>query len=365
MKLHQGTKRLIGSVLSMVLIMATLFTTLPIQAEETKNEEVSEKFSALYVTEDVYDAKMDETVVPFIKQFEEEGYITGEKGLSLYYRTYNLIGAKGTIVISHGLGESLERYEEMIYYFLNMGYSVYAMEHRGHCRSGRLGSDATMVGLDSFDNYYKDLKTFIDQIVVPVEGKDNLYLYAHSMGGGIGVRFLEKYPEYFKAAVLSSPMLDINSGSVPSFFAKIIAHGASITPWKNDYVAGKKPYSDAYNLEKANTRCEVRYKRSWKSKKENPMLQMGGTSYQWLSEAYFGVAAATFSGNVSKVEIPLLMLQAGQDKMVGRDGQDSFAKRAKNCQLVRYEDAKHTLFQEKDEVLKDYCEKMFTFLENN
>ena len=34
------------------------------------------------------------------------------------------------------------------------------------------------------------------------------------MGGAIGAKFLEDYPEYFDRAVLSSPMLEINTGKI-------------------------------------------------------------------------------------------------------------------------------------------------------
>lgn len=320
-------------------------------------------FEDIYVTEDKYEDELQSTVVSYIEQYKETGYITGRKGMQLYYQKFTLEDARGTIVISHGLGENLERYQEMIYYYLNMGYSVYGMEHRGHSRSGRLGIDDTMVSIDSFDNYYKDLKTFMDQVVVPEAGNENLYLFAHSMGGGIGARFLQEYPGYFKAAVLSAPMLEIQSGNIPSFFAKLIAHGASITPWKNKYVIGKKPWDDTYDFENANTNSEVRYRMGWRVMVENPELRMGGVSYQWLSESYNAALVASSIVKASKVEIPVLLFQAGKDTLVGDDGQNKFARYAKNCKKVRYAAAKHTLYLAEDEVLHDYYKKIFAFLE--
>lgn len=40
------------------------------------------------------------------------------------------------------------------------------------------------------------------------------------MGGGIGSLFLERYPKYFDAALLNAPMMEIDTGKVPSFFSK-------------------------------------------------------------------------------------------------------------------------------------------------
>lgn len=356
--LFQSTKRAFTKIVAGVLAVATLITAVPANVNaQTKS------INNFYISEDNFKATMDDVVEPYLEQYKQTGYITGKKNVSLYYEKYVLENAKDTIVIVHGNGENLEKYDEMIYYFLSMGYSVYGMEHRGHARSGRLGSDASQINVDSFDYYYEDLKTFLDKIVVPEAGKENLYMFAHSMGGGIGARFLETYPNYFKAAILSSPMLEIQSGNVPTFFAKLLAHGASITQYKDKYVMGQGPFSPDYNFAGCHTRSEARYARIWDVRVNNPELQMGGNSYQWLSEAYKATNAATNPINAAKVKIPVLLFQAGQDTLVGDAGQNKFARYAKNCKLVRYHDGKHELWNEKDTILPSYLNKVFTFLD--
>lgn len=322
-----------------------------------------ELFADCYIREEEYDNALANKVIPYVSEYEADGYIIGEKGIKLYYKKFVNKSACKTIVICHGLGENLNRYYEMIYYCLKMGYSVYAMEHRGHVRSGRLGSDDGMVSIDRFKNYYVDMKSFLDRIVIPEQGKDNLFLFAHSMGGGISARFLESYSGYFKGVVLSSPMLGINSGSIPTVLAKLLAHGGALTPWKHHYVIGHKPYHDTYNFAKANTNCEVRFRMLWRLKKENPVMQMGGASYQWVSQSYYETARALRKRNIAKVDIPVLLFQAGKDTMVKADAQERFAKYAKNCKMVRFPDAKHTLYLGEDAVLKEYYEKMFSFFD--
>lgn len=356
----KSTKQIAAKVVAAALAIATIVTAVPANVNAA-----AKSIRDIYITEDQFNDTMETAAVPYIDQYKQTGYIKGQKNVSLYYEKYVLENAKGTVVISHGLTESLEKYDEMIYYFLNMGYSVYGMEHRGHSRSGRLGIDSSQVHIESFRYYYKDLKTFLDQIVVPAAGKNNLYLYAHSMGGGIATRFLETYPEYFKAAVLSSPMLEIQSGKIPSFFAKLLAHGLSITPWETKYIMGQGAYEDTYDFVNSNTHSEVRYARNWETRVNNPILQMGGSSYQWLSESYYAACMATSAINASKVKIPVLLFQAGQDTLVGEDGQNNFAKYAKNCTIVRYENARHDIYGESDEILSDYVSKLFHFLGQN
>ena len=67
------------------------------------------------------------------------------------------------------------------------------MEHRGHGRSGCLSKSCnTQVEVESFDYYVKDLKTFLNEVVLKDKRfNNNLYLFAHSMGGAIGTIFLE------------------------------------------------------------------------------------------------------------------------------------------------------------------------------
>lgn len=43
------------------------------------------------------------------------------------------------------------------------------------------------------------------------------------MGGAIGVRYLEEFPLTFDAAILSAPMLGMNTGKYPKWLAKVTA----------------------------------------------------------------------------------------------------------------------------------------------
>lgn len=359
--LFKNTQSVFKKVVAGALAAITLVSAMSATADAAKAKTVSD----IFISENEFAETMESVVVPYLDQYKKTGYITGKKKAKLYYETYVQENAKGTIVISHGLTESLEKYDEMIYYFLNMGYNVYGMEHRGHSRSGRLGRDAYQVNVEDFSYYFKDLKTFLDEVVVPQATKKNLYLFAHSMGGGIATRFLEEYPKYFQAAILSAPMLEIQSGNVPPFFAKLLAHGLSITPFADKYIMGQGVYTGEYDFTNCNTSSEARYKRNWEIRQNNSILQMGGSSYQWLSECYHATITATSLFEASKVKVPVILFQAGKDTLVGDSGQNKFAKYAKNCTLVRYDNAKHEIYGESDEILFDYLNKVFTFLGNN
>ena len=242
--------------LCMMLAVSAIIDTAYIKAEaETNNitsgSEVSvesrlklfeisdyeDEFDSCYVSENDYKQEMDNRVIPYIESRLESGYINGLDDVRLYYEIYRADNSKGNIVISHGYTESLEKYHELIYYFLKNGYNVFGLEHRGHGRSGSLGIvDRTQIHVNSFYDYIYDFKAFMDYVVVPNREGKNLYLYAHSMGGVIGAGFLEDYPEYFDKAVLNAPMLEINTGKVPEPIAKATVRTAVLCGQGGKYV---------------------------------------------------------------------------------------------------------------------------------
>ena len=58
---------------------------------------------------------------------KESGYFKGCNNISIYYEKFIVENEKGSIVISHGFTEVIDKYNEIIYYFKKNGYSVFAM----------------------------------------------------------------------------------------------------------------------------------------------------------------------------------------------------------------------------------------------
>ena len=76
---------------------------------------------------------------------------------------------------------------------------------------------------------------------------ESVFLFAHSMGGGIGALFLEKYQEYFEKAVLSSPMMEINTGNYSENMAYLISKFFIYVGKGNNYIFGQGPFNGEYN----------------------------------------------------------------------------------------------------------------------
>ena len=325
---------------------------------------VESSLNEIFISEENYADEMQQVVEPYLSNLEENGYIEGQEGIDIFYKKYILEDAVGSIVISHGFTEVIDKYNEIIYYFLKNGYSVFAMEHRGHGRSGYLGKDTSQIYVEDYNYYILDLKKFIDEIVVPDSGDKDLFLFAHSMGGGIAAKFLQDYPQYFDAAVLTGPMMEVNTGSFPKFIARPITWVMANFGLGYLYAAGEKPYTDEYDFEGACTSSEARYSYTYNNITNNELLPRGGASYMWLNESFKLTKEITKKDNAEKIEIPVLLFQAEQDVYVLPGGQNAFASYAKNCELVHIKGAQHEMYRESDEILKPYLEKILNFYKN-
>lgn len=326
--------------------------------------ELDNKLNENYISEQNYSETMKNVVEPYINSKVESGYINGDEDVKLYYEKYKVDNAKGNIVISHGYTESLIKYHEMIYYFMINGYNVFGIEHRGHGRSGTLGiADKTQVHVKDFNQYVTDFKVFMDQVVMPNNENKKVLLFAHSMGGAIGAKFLEDYPDYFNGAVLSAPMLEVNTGNIPKFLAKIIVEFQIACGNGGKYVLGKEPYTSEYDSSKIGTSSLERYKYYHDIVANDEKLQRGGASYNWTNEAFKTTEEVIKEKNASKVQIPILLFQAGQDTMVKPEGENTFAKGAKNCKIEKIDNSRHEIYLEKDEIQKPYLEDIFNFYE--
>lgn len=315
----------------------------------------------IFISEENYSEKIKEQVIHYLNSIMQEGNIIGEDDIELYYRKYKVENSIGSIVISHGFGEYIEVYNELIYYFTNNGYNVFMMEHWGHGRSGALGiEDETQIHVEDFKDYVEDFRKFVDEVVVKENGNDDLFLFAHSMGGAIGSTFLIDYPDYFDAAILNAPMMTVNTGSVPLFIADIIASVADSIGLGGKYVPGREPYKTAI-IEKSGTSSVNRFSYSRDVAIDNEVVRRGGPSLTWLNNSIDIWKYITNKKNASKVEIPVILFQADNDDLVKSKGQNKFSKHAKDCQLIRVENSKHELYKEQDHIAKDMIETCIDF----
>lgn len=329
--------------------------------EKSKNEQIS---IDNYISSQNYIENMINKVEPELDNIREKGYITGINNIKLYYEKYIVKNPKASIVICHGIGEYTEKYNELIYYFINNRYSVFIIEQRGNGRSGRLGGDSCQISVEKFDYYIEDFKKFIDEIVVPESRGKELLLFAHSMGGGIGTIFLENYPQYFNGAVLSSPMHKIHTGKSAAFIADILSAIFICIGKQYKYMPGQNPYSGKRKFPNRTTNCEERYNYQYNKILANKMYQTGGASAKWYFEASKATRSLRKKKNISKVKIPVLLIEAECDTHVVAKAHYKFAHYAHNCELTIVNNGKHETYFEIDDITKPVVGKILGFYDS-
>ena len=107
------------------------------------------------------------------------------------------------VVILHGYGEHLGRYDEVMNWFADEGYEAWAVDFRGHGRSA--GHRAYV---ERYDLYLEDAQALLDHMADASKGHP-VFLLGHSQGGLIGLRMLEEKIGSFKGAVLSAPAMQV------------------------------------------------------------------------------------------------------------------------------------------------------------
>jgi alpha-beta hydrolase superfamily lysophospholipase len=131
-------------------------------------------------------------------------------GVPLHLRNWSVAGAaRGTVLIVHGLGEHIGRYERVAAQLNACAWHVEGYDQRGHGSSG--GARGAIAQPDSL---LRDLGLVIDAVRESRAG--TLVLLGHSMGGLVAGRYVAEalaprpadWSRPVDALVMSSPALD-------------------------------------------------------------------------------------------------------------------------------------------------------------
>ena len=310
---------------------------------------------------------MEDTVEPCLAQRRKELRIPREADQALYCVCYDADDPRGTVIISHGFTETAEKYLEPIYYFVKHGYNVIQPEHCGHGRSYRLVEDLSLVHVDRYERYVTDLLAVADEAKQRYPQMP-LFLFGHSMGGGIAAAALSTQPKLFAGAVLSSPMIRPLTGTIPWPVAKLLAKLLCRMGKAEQYVPGGHAFDGKERFEDSASTSRERFDYYQKKRNAQPLFQMSAASCGWMNET------AKLSGYLTgkgwkQVQTPLLIFQAQDDAFVSAAEQDRFAEKVKAAgkapvKKLRVEGTKHEIFNSEDRVLQNYWKEIRMFLDN-
>lgn len=130
------------------------------------------------------------------------GSLVADDGTRLRTLAYPAAESRGRVLVVHGLGEHAGRFTEMAEGLQARGYSVFLYDQRGHGASeGRRG------WVSGFERFLDDVEAARREADRALPGAGPLFLYGHSMGAVVAIRFVQTRRPELSGAVLSAPWL--------------------------------------------------------------------------------------------------------------------------------------------------------------
>jgi alpha-beta hydrolase superfamily lysophospholipase len=232
---------------------------------------------------------------------------------------------RGVVVLCHGYAEHARRYDHVAQRFGESGLAVYALDLRGHGRSG-----GKRVYLRDISEYTEDFHTLVG--IAAGEYPDlKVVVLGHSMGGGVVFAYGVEHPDDYAAMVLSGPAVDAQDGVSPVmvFVAKALGQllpGLPVEQLPTDAVSRDPEVVAAYNAD--------------------PMVHHGKLP-AGIARALIGVGE-TMPQRAPALTAPLLVVHGEQDKLIPVQGSRHLMEcvGSQDAHLKVYPELYHEVFNE-------------------
>lgn len=225
------------------------------------------------------------------------GAFIGKEGYEIFFQSWSVASPKAIIVIAHGVGEHSGRYSALAEYLKDKNISVYALDHRGHGRSGGKRGH-----VDSFMDYIYDLKQFVEYVLE--EGKHiPVILLGHSMGGVIALKYGLTYPEDLTSMIISSP------GLIPAF---------EVPSWKIAMAKFLTKYIPGLPMSTGLKSAELSHDKTVVEDYDNDPLVHGSVTPRWYTE--FTGTSDECLARASEFKMPMLFFHGSEDKICDYKG---------------------------------------------
>ena len=208
---------------------------------------------------------------------------------------------KASVMLVHGLGEHMGRYNHLAYVLHQAGYEVMAYDHMGHGLSSGVTGD-----IDQSNRLTDDFKKVIAYMH---NTESKLVLLGHSMGGLVVARAAAQHQDIADAVVMSSPALAAYTTILDKLLLSVLPH------WF------------------AHVRVDNKLELNWLSR-DAQVVREYRQDKRVHRKISSGLAAWIIDqGKLALKEAaawhkPALLLYAGQDRLVNPKGSAKFAQSA-------------------------------------
>jgi len=240
---------------------------------------------------------------------------------------------KAIVVLVHGMGEHLARYENYVIPFLNQNsIAVLTYDQFGHGKTeGKRGHNPNFDAvLDCVEVMLKKAKN--------VFGDKPMFLYGHSMGGNVVINYILRRENNVKGVIATSPFLRL-AFSPPSWKLSV---GKFLQKYFPSVTLGNELDPDSISRDKNEVEAY----------KNDPLVHDKVSPNYSITIMETGEWAIQ---NAENLKTPMLLMHGTGDKIISYEATEEFANNSnKNAELHLFKDAYHELHNEinKEEVLE-------------
>lgn len=259
----------------------------------------------------------------------------GVGGVRIVYDTWKPdTPPRGVVIFSHGFGEHARRYDHLAQRFGQDGLLTYALDHRGHGRSG-----GKRVLCRDMSEYTGEFDTLVG--IATEEHPDLPRIVAgHSMGGAVVFAYGVERPDNYDLVVLSAPVLAAQAQAAP------------LVAFAGKYLGVLAPGLPAQELDAAAISRDPAVVAAY----NNDPLVHHGKIPAGVGRALLRVSE-TMPKRAPALTAPLLVLHGGQDRLVSVDGSSRLVEcvGSGDVELKIYPELYHEVFNEpeRDQVMDD------------
>lgn len=278
------------------------------------------------------------------------GRMVTADGVNIRYATFTRTryALKGTVIILNGRNECIEKYFETVRDLNRRGFMAATFDWRGQGGSDRLIDDPHKGYVRSFDDYVSDLDQFFTEVALP-DCRGPYFILGHSTGALAALLAAPLLVNRVQRMVLCAPLIELASKSLSQSSIKLLSGALRYTGFGNAYMVGSsRPRETQPFIGNKLTSDPARYRRNARLYEEHPLLGLGGPTFTWVNAACRAMAEVLDPEFVSKIQVPALIVAAGNDRVVSTPAIENFVRSLRSGALVTVDGASHEILQETD-----------------
>jgi lysophospholipase len=285
-----------------------------------------------------------------IPEGAEAAWISGAGGARLRAALFRPKGRpRGSIVLSGGRTEVIEKYFEVIQDCLDRGFVVLAHDWRGQGLSHRALPDPLKGHADGAKAFVDDFRSLLDRYA------DRLpkpwVALAHSMGGCLTLLAMAHGEDRFAGAILSAPMLGVHIGGRSLVTAAMLTRVSRMLGRGKHYVLGDpgRPFGPDFETNVL-THDRRRFARTYAQVAAEPKLALGSPTWGWLDFALKATAELARPERLGRITVPVIIVSAEEDSLVDNTAQQVAARHLPQGKFINVPGAYHEILMETDEM---------------